>query len=91
MIWCSFRVVQHSMPAQGRGNRNPDTGHISGVNAVAVSPAGDQAVTASKDNDLRVWDLAEGRCLHVLQGKSSLPHVLLCSALLCLSGELQHM
>ena len=35
---------------------------------MAVAPAGSQAVTASKDGDLRVWDLAEGRCQHVLQG-----------------------
>jgi hypothetical protein len=38
-------------------------GHTSKVTAVAVTPDGSRAVSASTDNTLKVWDLASGVCL----------------------------
>ena len=38
------------------------------VNSAAVDAAGRLAVTVSADGTGRVWDLAEGRCTHVLSG-----------------------
>jgi WD40 repeat protein len=37
---------------------------------VAVTPDGKQAVSASADNTLRIWDLNTGDVLHTLQGHS---------------------
>jgi WD40 repeat protein len=36
-------------------------GHSNMVNAVAVTPDGKRAVSASRDESLRVWDLATGK------------------------------
>ena len=36
------------------------SGHTDGVNAVAVTPDGKQAVSASLDQTLKVWDLERG-------------------------------
>ena len=44
------------------------TGHSSYVNAVAVTPDGQRAVSASDDQTLKVWDLASGRELRTLTG-----------------------
>ena len=43
-------------------------GHDSCVAAVAISPDGKTAVTASWDNTARVWDLATGKTVKVLEG-----------------------
>src|SRR5262249_37934853 len=40
------------------------------VNAVAVTPDGRQAVSASNDLTLKVWDLASGREVRALAGHS---------------------
>jgi WD40 repeat protein len=42
-----------------RGDRDGTRVHSGGVNAVYLSRSGDVAVTVSKDNTARVWDVAE--------------------------------
>ncbi|MGH9455788.1 MAG: WD40 repeat domain-containing protein, partial [Terriglobia bacterium] len=44
------------------------TGHTGEVTAVAVTPDGKQAVSASWDNTLKVWDLTSGKELRTLTG-----------------------
>src|SRR5271165_4544358 len=44
-------------------------GHSGGVMHVAALPDG-RALSASDDNTLRLWDLASGECLRVLEGHS---------------------
>jgi WD40 repeat protein len=45
-------------------------GHSGFVNACAVTPDGQRAVSASGDNTMRVWDLVNGKLIHTLQGHS---------------------
>ncbi len=42
-------------------------GHTSDVNSVAVTPDGKWAVSGSDDMSVRIWELATGACLRVLQ------------------------
>jgi WD40 repeat protein len=68
----------NSRPANGSSQQSPSlpsgrelcalTGHTSFVNAVAVTPNGQRAVSASSDHTLRVWDLGGGRELRTLTG-----------------------
>ncbi|MCF2147802.1 hypothetical protein IQ276_015505 [Desmonostoc muscorum LEGE 12446] len=46
------------------------TGHSNSVNAVAVTPNGQQVISASRDNTLKVWNLATGEELFTLTGHS---------------------
>ncbi len=46
------------------------TGHAGSVNAVAVTPDGQRAVSASEDHTLKVWDLESGLELRTLTGHS---------------------
>jgi WD40 repeat protein len=46
-------------------------GHTDWVSAVAVTPDGRRAVSASKDPTLKVWDLETGCELHTLAGHNS--------------------
>jgi WD40 repeat protein len=46
-------------------------GHRGPVRAVAVSPDGRHAVSASEDHTLKVWDLETGRELRTLTGHSA--------------------
>src|SRR5215472_11086845 len=48
------------------------SGHKFGITAVAVTPEGQRAVSASWDNTLKVWDLASGRELNTLSGHTGL-------------------
>ena len=43
-------------------------GHAGWVNAVAVTPDGLRAVSASDDGSLKMWDLQSGRELRILEG-----------------------
>ncbi len=43
-------------------------GHAGWVNAVAVTPDGQRAISASHDRTLKVWNLASGRELRTLKG-----------------------
>ena len=45
-------------------------GHRTPVNAVAITPDGQQAVSASWDNNLKLWDLTTGSKLATLNGHS---------------------
>jgi WD40 repeat protein len=46
-------------------------GHTNWVNGVAVTSDGKQAVSASGDHTLKVWDLETGLALRTLEGHSS--------------------
>ncbi len=46
-------------------------GHTEEVTSVAFSPDGRQALTGSKDKTVRLWDVATGSAIRVLQGHSS--------------------
>uniref|UniRef100_A0A8J6ZM29 PQQ-binding-like beta-propeller repeat protein n=1 Tax=Desmonostoc muscorum LEGE 12446 TaxID=1828758 RepID=A0A8J6ZM29_DESMC len=46
------------------------TGHSNSVNAVAVTPNGQQVISASNDDTLKVWNLATGEKLFTLTGHS---------------------
>jgi WD40 repeat protein len=46
-------------------------GHTSTVRAVAVTPDGRRAVSASDDHTLKVWELEAGRELHTLAGNTN--------------------
>jgi WD40 repeat protein len=43
-------------------------GHGERINRVAFTPDGRAAVSASDDHTIRVWDVVDGRCAHVLTG-----------------------
>jgi WD40 repeat protein len=43
-------------------------GHSDGVNAVAVTPDGGQAISGSADKTLKVWDLKRGQLVRRLEG-----------------------
>jgi WD40 repeat protein len=57
---------RHAAPA-----RKATSGHSESVQAVALTPDGRRAVSASKDNTLKVWDLESGVELHTLAGHAS--------------------
>lgn len=45
-------------------------GHCKAVSSVKFSPDGNFLATSSVDTTVRVWDVATGRCRHVLRGHS---------------------
>jgi WD40 repeat protein len=47
------------------------TGHSSGVASVAISPDGQTLASGSRDETIKLWDLATGKLLHTLTGHSS--------------------
>ena len=44
------------------------SGHTGGVNAVAATPDGKRAISASYDHTLKIWDLASGHEVRTLSG-----------------------
>ncbi len=69
-LW--FRPLTAHLTPPGGPLLRTLTGHSSEVNAVAITPDGKQAVSASYDNTLKLWDLATGSELATLSGHSSL-------------------
>lgn len=52
------------------------SGHSDRVRAVAVTPDGQHAISASEDNTLKVWELSNGRELRTLSGHLGIVHAL---------------
>jgi len=46
-------------------------GHTLGVNTAYFSSDGREVVSASNDNTVRIWDVASGECLQVLEGHTN--------------------
>ena len=46
-------------------------GHLDSVNAIAILANGQQAISASNDYDLKIWDLKTGTQLHTLEGHTA--------------------
>ena len=51
-------------------------GHTGDVLSVAWSPDGTRALSGSSDQTVRLWDVASGRCLRVLEGHTENPGAL---------------
>ncbi|MBL1197538.1 MAG: hypothetical protein FWK04_00250, partial [Nostoc sp. GBBB01] len=60
-----------SLTPPGRNLIRTLTGHSSWVNAVAVTPNGQQVISASSDYTLKVWNLPDGQELFTLTGHSN--------------------
>lgn len=52
------------------GQRAASLGHTEGVNAAYITSDGRRVVTVSKDCTARVWDVAKGKPIHVLEGEN---------------------
>ncbi len=52
-------------------HRTLSLGHTGGVNSVALSGDGKQALSGAADNTLRLWDLETGQCLQTLEGHTA--------------------
>jgi hypothetical protein len=65
-IW--IRCLTPSLTAPGGGLLRTLEGHAHWVSAVALTPDGTRAISASADRTLRVWDLASGELLRTLEG-----------------------
>ncbi|WP_445301976.1 WD40 repeat domain-containing protein [Microcoleus sp. N9_B4] len=48
------------------------TGHGDWINAVAVSADGKRAISGSRDNTLKFWDLSSGNVIASFTGESSI-------------------
>jgi len=71
--WCEnswFRPLTANLTPPGGPLIRTLTGHSGWVNAVAISPDGKRAVSASGDETLKLWDLEQGRELATLSGHS---------------------
>jgi WD40 repeat protein len=69
---CWLRPLHPGLHPPGTELLRTLEGHSSGVCAVAVTPEGKRAVSASYDNTLKVWDLESGRVLRTLEGHSAI-------------------
>jgi WD40 repeat protein len=67
----SLRLLTPALTAPGGGLVLTFAGHAKFVNAVAVTPDGTRAVSASGDCTLNVWDLQTGSLLRTLRGHAS--------------------
>jgi len=66
-----LRPLQPALHPPGTGLLRTLTGHARSVTAVAVTPDGQRAVSASSDSTLKVWDLSSGRELRTLTGHTN--------------------
>jgi hypothetical protein len=67
---CCLRLVSPSLIPPGGPLLRTLEGHSARVNAVAITPDGQAAVSASSDHTLKVWDLKSGTLRHSLEGHS---------------------
>jgi WD40 repeat protein len=67
-LW--LRLLTSSLTPPGGPLLRTFRGHTDGIRAVAVVPDRYQAVSASDDGTLRLWDLQTGQCLHIFTGHS---------------------
>ena len=63
-----LRPLKPALQPPGTGLRSILAGHTNMVDAVAVTPDGRRAVSASADHTAKVWELETGRELHTLAG-----------------------
>jgi len=66
-----LRPLEAALHPPGTGLVRTLEGHNDGVAAVAVTPDGALAISASDDKTLRVWDLKTGNTLRTLKGHSA--------------------
>ena len=66
--WPWLRPLQPTLTPPGGSLIRTLEGHASVVTAVAVTPDGHRAVSASRDRTLRVWDLERGQVVRTLEG-----------------------
>jgi WD40 repeat protein len=65
--WPWLRPLSPSLTAPGGPLIRTLEGHTGGVNAVAMTPDGRRAVSASTDRTLRLWDLESGQTIRPLE------------------------
>ncbi|KAJ7501569.1 WD40 repeat-like protein [Mycena galericulata] len=63
-----FPAVPRAVALRNSGSQLLLLKHDDGVKSVCFSPDGLQAITGSKDNMVRIWDLSTGSELHTLEG-----------------------
>ena len=66
--WPWLRPLAPSLTAPGGPLIRTLVGHTNSVDAVAVTPDGRRAVSASDDRTLRLWDLSTGQTIRMLEG-----------------------
>jgi WD40 repeat protein len=74
-------ALESSIPFDAKDFQSSDTktmqsihyGHNASVNSVAFSPNGEQIVSGSRDNTLKLWN-KEGECLATFEGHSGTVH-----------------
>jgi WD40 repeat protein len=54
---------------------DPWTGHIGGIKAIAINPAGTLAASVSDDSDVRLWRLSDRRTTIVFKHSYPIPYV----------------
>jgi WD40 repeat protein len=66
-----LRPLQPALYPPGRPLLRTLDGHAASVSGVALMADGQQAVSASEDRTLQVWDLESGRALRTLEGHAA--------------------
>ena len=61
-------ALRHTLAASPRSDRDEDVGGSVWVQAIAFSPDGERLATASNDGFLRIWRVADGALLEILEG-----------------------
>src|SRR5271166_4554377 len=69
--WPWFRPLAPSLTVAGGPMIRTLEGHTGPVRAVAVTPDGCRAVSASDDQTLRLWDLSTGQTIRTLEGHTN--------------------